>query len=222
MAGPALIQLGQAVIDAFLRDYYGRLYAVADEARNGRIARRRTEEQLAAIAVPGVLAAFLLSGGSPATPAAQREIDEAQTTHRRSAGLLAQDLADGRYDWEEYAQGVGGGGIATADAQAVVDGRLQRRLNLWAFSAAGMWHAGQVYGPDDVLYQWFYGATQEHCRDCAYGVAIGPQPVSIWRQLRIRPQAHDLECGGWQCDCRRLRVDDPMITMDGQLIAQEA
>ena len=68
---------------------------------------------------------------------------------------------------------------------------------------------GQLYIPPRIVegveveqnYVWRLGNTREHCADC---LRLDGQvhTADEWRRAAIRPQSPNLECGGWNCDCR--------------------
>jgi hypothetical protein len=68
-------------------------------------------------------------------------------------------------------------------------------------------------GAVEQNYEWVLGATAVHCSDC---LRLNGQvhSASEWRAAGISPQSPDLECGGWNCDCRLYPVDAPSIGMD--------
>jgi hypothetical protein len=90
----------------------------------------------------------------------------------------------------------------------VIAGLLLRIAQLWTRSYDGMISKGQTYAPDDPTYVWRLGATERHCRDCQ-NLDGQVHTASEWRAAGIRPQSPDLECGGWNCDCRLEPSDLP-------------
>lgn len=56
---------------------------------------------------------------------------------------------------------------------------------------------------------WRFGATENHCSDCAHyegQILTAAKWDEIFRIHGHRPQSPFLECGGWRCDCRLERA----------------
>lgn len=90
------------------------------------------------------------------------------------------------------------GRVAEVAALSVLVNRIAQ---LWTRSYDGAVSKGQTYAPDDPTYVWRLGATEKHCRDCL-NLDGQVHTASEWRAAGIQPQSPDLECGGWNCDCR--------------------
>jgi hypothetical protein len=74
------------------------------------------------------------------------------------------------------------------------------RVKTWAFRWWESWNLALLTTPNDPNLEWMYGATLEHCTDCAgYNGAV--KPASYWNQIGARPQLPSLACKGWKCDC---------------------
>jgi hypothetical protein len=56
--------------------------------------------------------------------------------------------------------------------------------------------------------KWEYGDTVEHCGDCSR-VEGRVYRKETWDRYGWVPQSPQLECGGWQCDCRRVPTTEP-------------
>lgn len=105
---------------------------------------------------------------------------------------------------------------AYADAieQAGKDGSpiapLYERADMWAARYKEIRDWARVHFGGKKRYRWVVGPT-EHCEDCARlsgTVATG----EAWEEARARgiyPQARDLECGGWRCQCSLQPTDEP-------------
>jgi hypothetical protein len=83
--------------------------------------------------------------------------------------------------------------------------RVKSRLTLWSNTAVSAYTQGQLDAPippgrEEPRFVWLLGATEEHCTDCLLfeGTVL---TQSEWARLPS-PQSHELECGGWNCDCR--------------------
>lgn len=97
-----------------------------------------------------------------------------------------------------------GGAVAAGIALAI--GKVLTRIrNLWATSLDGAYSLGQTFNQADPWLQWQLGRTEKHCKDCLH---LNGQihRASEWQAAGIQPQSGDLECGGWNCDCRLVEV----------------
>ena len=87
---------------------------------------------------------------------------------------------------------------------------LGRVANLWTRSFDGMFSSGQTLDPDDPRFVWRLGATEQHCTDCL-NLDAQTHTASEWAAAGISPQSPDLECGGFNCDCRLEPTDEPSL-----------
>jgi hypothetical protein len=94
------------------------------------------------------------------------------------------------------------------DVGRVLKGLVNRAANLWTRARDGAFSLGQTYNRDDPYYEWELGATEKHCRDCLM-LNGRVHKASDWRLLGWQPQSPDLECGGFNCDCRFTQVAGP-------------
>lgn len=77
---------------------------------------------------------------------------------------------------------------------------LLDRADLWAKGYSRMVTLAQLVVGSDIKLKWKLGATEQHCADCLqYSDKIYYR--SQWEEAGAAPQSHDLECGGWNCDC---------------------
>lgn len=98
--------------------------------------------------------------------------------------------------------------IVRGSAIFVVASRLLSRVRtLWRNAPLRTENIARTYDRDDPWYRWELGATEKHCKDCLH---LNGQihRASEWRAAGIRPQSPDLECGGWNCDCKLVLVPD--------------
>lgn len=67
-----------------------------------------------------------------------------------------------------------------------------------------MYQAGLVSADKNGLYEWVYGAT-EHCADC---LALNGQRHRLkeFNKRGLMPQSSTLECKGFQCKCKLVKV----------------
>lgn len=75
------------------------------------------------------------------------------------------------------------------------------RAELWSNRYKSIVTFAQVTACTDKKLTWRFGATEEHCADCArYNGRT--YRATVWAEWGAIPRSHRLECGGWRCDCR--------------------
>jgi hypothetical protein len=75
------------------------------------------------------------------------------------------------------------------------------RTELWAKRYKSIVTLAQVTAGADRKMRWRFGQTEMHCNDCAsYNGKV--YRASVWHKYGAIPRSHNLECGGWLCDCR--------------------
>jgi hypothetical protein len=194
---------GRPAVDEQLGDYYGRLEALALLALAGSLTESEFVREMARLVAAGNLLLFLLGGGEPTLQPAQARLRASLRQARGSIRVLADDIFSGRYSPGERSSAA----VMTAE-----DGRamLGRRMELWAGTAAYLYHSGQVLRPSPPAVPaaggvpglvWRLGATERHCADCARldGRALTREG---WLAAGVEPKSPQLQCGGWRCDCR--------------------
>lgn len=208
---PDHIQFNIPLIDNALDQYYDDLDALALLVLNGTINESDFMEEMTRLVLAMLLLAFATAGGNQTLPGADTLFEQARAQSLSSIALLADDIFSGRYSARTAAQASEGRPEQTA---AEGRGKLQNRLVLWVNGAGAMYNEGLIYqdaalNPETglvevILYMWVIGATEEHCADCLLfnGMILTAEE---WRSLP-RPQSPDLECGGWHCDCRYVRI----------------
>jgi len=101
--------------------------------------------------------------------------------------------------------------IATAKETEQGAERFRSRAEIWAkrypdaVNRATLAIAEQMGGK----LVWRLGATEEHCETCAALNGIVAYAAD-WREAGVQPQSPpntQLECGGWQCDCKLERTE---------------
>lgn len=81
-----------------------------------------------------------------------------------------------------------------------------RRAELWANRYTDIVNRAMLETGQSNSYAWRLGATEQHCADCLrYNGQV--KTGLEWKQEK-QPQSRELECGGWQCDCRFEMVDN--------------
>lgn len=109
---------------------------------------------------------------------------------------IYQELVTAEYEYIDR--------IAEQIVQAARDGDpidpFIKRAELWANRYTDVVNKSLAITKPDQLLRWEYGATEEHCTDCAS--RAGTVKTGAEWLADILPQSRDLECGGWRCDCR--------------------
>jgi hypothetical protein len=62
----------------------------------------------------------------------------------------------------------------------------------------------------DTLVEWCLGNSQESCSSCSDLAAAGPITAAEFAERGLYPQSHDLECGGYHCQCFLVFIDAPI------------
>lgn len=90
-------------------------------------------------------------------------------------------------------------------AQRVISNIAGRVSGLWTRAHEGVYATGQTSDRQNNWYMWQLGATERHCKDCLH---LNGQihTAEEWKAAGIQPQSPDLECGGWNCDCRLVYI----------------
>lgn len=204
-------QLNNPPLDAQLKRYYADIDELTADALAGQVDESEFRQEMERLTLSAILLAFLLAGGNPDTPAAQRELEEQRRIARNSTMALSNDIFDGRY--------------SRSDKQTADEGqeKLRHRLDLWAITLVGVYHAGQIHQPArretvttadgtvvtafrEPRQMWLLGPTEEHCPDCAR-LAGQVHTTSEWQRASIRPQSPDLACTGRNCLCQFIDTD---------------
>lgn len=82
------------------------------------------------------------------------------------------------------------------------------RIDLWANRYNDIVNRAKVTAASNPKLKWRIGGTKEHCKDCAtYEGRV--YRAKSWEKVGAMPQSHDLECGGWKCQCRLDPTDEP-------------
>lgn len=205
--------MGNEKIDPELRQYYDDIDALAERARNGDIDRQTFENEMRRLTFAAILLAFVLGGGSEEVPGATSKLNEQRRIAEQSITDLGDAIYSGNYSERPETDIVPGQTDETGRA------KLETRLGLWTVTLAGLYAIGQIHKPPSIdqsgalvepRYIWRLGNTIHHCSDCA---TLDGQihTAEEWRLAGIAPQSPDLECGGWNCDCRLDPTDEPSI-----------
>lgn len=99
--------------------------------------------------------------------------------------------------------------IAKASAEQSGLDPFRSRVDKWARRYTDVTNRAKLDSAEATqLYVWRYGDTIEHCADCK-AQAGQVRTAAAWRELRARgifPQSEDLECHGFECDCKIEKV----------------
>lgn len=112
-----------------------------------------------------------------------------------------QDIVTAEYDYVDR--------FAADIAQARRDNKpidqFRYRASLWAGRYTDVANQAKIItGEDNQNYVWRYGDTVDHCDTCAEQ-ADKVRTAAEWRALRdegIYPQSRELECHGYNCQCK--------------------
>lgn len=195
---PDIIQLGLDPIDGRLVAYYDELLLLSQQALTGELNERQYQTSLRRLVQQALGAAFTLAGGDVTVEAAVEALRRELDVNRRSINTLSGDIFDGRYSAND--DQTAGRGVE----------KLENRLALWVYSAAGVYHLGQEFAPANQRFVWNLGNTEDHCVTCA-GLSGVVLTAAEWQALRHRPQGRSLACGGHRCDCNRRPTERPSV-----------
>ena len=88
-------------------------------------------------------------------------------------------------------------------------GPLMVKAELWINRYLDISNQAKIDACGDKKLAWRLGATKIHCEDCSrFNGKV--KRASQWQRAGIRPQSHDLECGGWRCLCVLESTDEPL------------
>lgn len=85
---------------------------------------------------------------------------------------------------------------------------LLSRVDIWVTRYAELRNMGKSMACANQKMEWVLGPTKDHCKSCQR-LAGKVKRASQW-QAHVLPQSHDLECGGWRCQCELQPTDKPM------------
>lgn len=92
-------------------------------------------------------------------------------------------------------------GAAEGDARTGAQQGILNRVTLWVAALKDLGGLGRIRALEGELAQWELGDTEEHCADCLANSRLKPKRLKWWRDNERLPRAHDLACGGFNCDC---------------------
>jgi hypothetical protein len=118
---------------------------------------------------------------------------------------INQAILDTSRPWEDFADQI-------IDRNRASGAKLEShmgRANLWINRYNAVRADAQQMACGDQKLVWLIGGTEEHCTDCL-GYHGRVYRASTWARYGIKPQSFDLECNGWNCDCRFEVTTDPV------------
>jgi hypothetical protein len=104
---------------------------------------------------------------------------------------------------------------AITNANAAGEGldALLSRADLWTYRYQDVLNQATIFTANAAdKYAWRLGATEQHCEECAAldGVVATAED---WLAAGLHPQQPPndmLTCGGWRCDCRFEKTNEPL------------
>lgn len=102
-----------------------------------------------------------------------------------------------------------GAAILKAREEGAPIDALYARADLWIQRYNEVVDLAKITTGGDKKYIWLWGATEEHCTQCAWlqgVVAFG----SVWKASGWVPKGSNLECGGFNCECGVYETDLPI------------
>jgi len=130
-------------------------------------------------------------------------ITPAEMSEEERAALLDEKIAQLTYAANAIAE----------MAQAVEDGvklsTLMNRVSYWERAYGHIREKAVSLAETNPKMRWEYGDTIDHCLDCSR-VAGRVYRKKTWDKYGWVPGSRELNCGGWQCDCRRVVTKDPV------------
>ena len=151
---------------------------------------------------------------------------EEQLRRAWNEGMRANDLdptRDMKPEWEAILQDViaeeftyiedfGAAIEKAALEEQPIDGLLGR-AKLWTNRYNEVVNLAKLTTRPKDRYKWVIGSTAEHCSTCI-GLNGKVATAEEWLASGYRPQGRNLECGGWNCQCRLIYTEEP-VTQKG-------
>ena len=207
------MQLGNPMIDPVLTQYEQDLQSLIEEAVTGVEDKPDFERRMRDIVMAALLLSFLRGVGADDESELIPEQRAALRAERNRANEAVSSVSDDIYNADRYAPRDSGQGRRPQTAREGIE-RAFGRIGLWVTTLAGMFAVGQLLSDGNKLYQWQLGRTVEHCADCAR--LNGQVHTAVeWRAAGWHPQGRNLQCGGWNCDCRLVEMPEGTETRGG-------
>ncbi len=203
--GKVMQPLDNEAAQTRLEQYERDLQALMDMALSGRIREDDFRREMERITVAAILIMYLLGGGDPAKQ--QSALNAQLLQNSRSVAGLTDDIYSGKYSERQEPEP----GLPEQTKQRGRE-KLFTRITLWVFALSGIYAIGQIKAPPVnnqlPMYRWVLGRTEKHCRDClwANGQTLTSEGWDRLAAVGIAPQSSSLECRGYYCDCRLVKV----------------
>jgi hypothetical protein len=97
--------------------------------------------------------------------------------------------------------------LLEAGSGLVFGGALLSRATMWANRYNDVRNQAHTLACQDSKMEWVLGPT-EHCSSCSR-LAGKVKRGSAWARSGVRPQSRELECGGFNCQCRLQETNAP-------------
>ena len=120
----------------------------------------------------------------------------------RDWGRLGSDLR-----WQQY-RALDNFALEIADGNLSL-AQIKARSRIYVNASRKQYRRGKNESglgvEDEPFFMWQRGSTEEPCSDC---LALDGQVKTLreWEAAGIEPQSPDLECGGWNCQCRLVQI----------------
>ena len=97
--------------------------------------------------------------------------------------------------------------VLRAAADGVEVAGFRGRVDLWVNRYNEVQNTARVEtAAQSEMFEWVFGPTVEHCGDCAT-FAGQRRTAADWLAGGKMPQSRALECGGWNCLCELVKVE---------------
>lgn len=88
------------------------------------------------------------------------------------------------------------------EARSARQSAILDRVKLWVKELRDLGGKGRLRAKDGELAFWELGDTEDHCDSCLSNSRLKPHRVKWWRDADRLPRSKDLDCKGFNCDCR--------------------
>lgn len=206
MAKAELFRLGSDDIDEILERYQVEFEGLISQGVNGEIDTDALESRISDITEESLRNAYVSGiGDRELTEEDDSIIAESVAIVAASALLLASGIGDGLYSGSSD-ENILSGNQEEADRTFE---QIAARSVLWLGFIASLFSRGQTKNGDLIKLMWLRGATIDGCSTCV-GFDGVTKTVEEWGQGSAYPQARNgsLACGGWNCRCFFMAVDE--------------
>lgn len=125
-----------------------------------------------------------------------------------SVGLTMDDMSDAEeielgsaiLDQYAYIDGVTDFIIQNSKANGGKLEAIQPRAQMWVNRYKQLSSRAMLMAKNDPPLTWHEGDTEEKCDDCVYADGKTYR-ASVWKKWGWETQSHELQCGGYMCQC---------------------